>query len=116
MTCDQTGVSDRNTAHFASTLLADVGKSVEYADEKLNVVIDRNKVRRKEQKSRHDIQTRQHSGNLNIFGLSIEEPKDESKISFLGEDKKHHQLTQQEYHISLFKEPGSIYLKHVTVL
>jgi hypothetical protein len=113
--CDHTGVSDRSAARLASALLADIDKSVEYANEKLNLVIDRNKVRRERQKSRQDIQSRQLSGNLQISGLFFDGRKDESKISFLGEDGKHHQQTQQEYHISLLKEPGSIYLGHITV-
>lgn len=106
--CDRYGVSDRSAASLSSALLQDLGIINEQDTSK---IIDRNKVRREREKHRKELQNE----NMEVVeALYFDGRKDKSLTQTKKGDKYYYSIITEE-HISLVKEPGSIYLGHLAV-
>lgn len=107
--CDRTGVSDRNAAILATSLLEDLG--IIHEDQSNNI-IDKSKIRRERQKCRKTLQ--QNSVNkITLSSLYFDGRKDRTLINEQIEGKFHRKISSEE-HIVLISEPNSAYLGHVT--
>lgn len=100
-TCDRYGVSDRAAAAIASVVL----------HENNMPIIDKNKLRRERSKSRTHIIEKQNIRQ--IPALYFDGRKDKTLIINKKAGKSYKAIIVEE-HISLIKEPGSIYLGHIT--
>lgn len=69
-------------------------------------MVDKNKVRRELYKNRQRLQ--EHSNTQSLEGLYFDGRKD---ITILL--KKNRRIKKQEEHISIVKEPGSTYFRHL---
>ncbi|XP_050514600.1 uncharacterized protein LOC126889917 [Diabrotica virgifera virgifera] len=107
---DRFGVSDRATAAIASSVMHDVGLATKEDD---SLIIDKNKVRREKNLCRSNLQdTIKKEPNL-IQGLYFDGRKDKTlKIDEVN--NKCFRRSAKEEHFSIIKEPGSIYVGHVT--
>lgn len=98
-TCDRYGVSDRAAAAIASAVLHDIKSDVE--------IIDRSKLRRERSKSRKEILAANQVTCLPA--LYFDGRKDKVLTIVKKGVKKHRQIVVEE-HISVIKEPDSIYV------
>lgn len=101
-TCDRFGISDRAGAAIASVVL----QATESAP-----VIDKNKLRRERTKTRQSIMSKDKVQS--IPALYFDGRKDRT-LTMIKQGAKYYRKTILEEHISLIKEPGSIYLGHIT--
>lgn len=98
MMCDRFGVSDRLASVLASALFADI----QFKDERgETIIMDKRKVSREREKSRHDILRTNHDG--------------ESLIAFSFDGRKNDSLTREKinevYHTTMRKEPHLVVLR-----
>lgn len=109
LACDRTGISDRSAATIVSAVLEDVGLVTK---EDPSSVVDRMTIRRARKRSRLEL-GKESSGYEVDFGLYFDGRKDKTlKQDLLN--GKYYRYTTTEEHISLIREPGSIYIGHVT--
>lgn len=106
---DRFGVSDRAAAALASSVLQDVGM---ISEKDMSLVIDKSKIRREKQKTRHAIHD---DMNLSLVtkGIYFDGRKDDT----LFQEKigaKIYRRVRKEEHISMIQEPGGQYVGHVT--
>lgn len=98
MMCDRFGVSDRLASVLASALFADI----QFKDERgETIIMDKRKVSREREKSRHDILRANHDG--------------ESLIAFSFDGRKNDSLTREKinevYHTTMRKEPHLVVIR-----
>lgn len=98
-TCDRYGVSDRAAAAIASAVLHDIRSNIQ--------VIDKSKLRRERKKVRDDVMSKQKC--TDIPALYFDGRKDKTLKIVKKGTKKYRQIVVEE-HISVLKEPDSIYL------
>jgi hypothetical protein len=107
--CDRTGVSDRNAALIASSVLQDAGLINE---DNSDLIIDRSRVRRARKRTRSQFQD-DGVVNFPLESLFFDGRKDKT----LSHDKvgttTYKKLVTEE-HVVLVQEPGSNYIGHVT--
>lgn len=101
-TCDRYGVSDRAAAAIASAVLYDIKSNIP--------VIDKSKLRRERKKTRENIKA-QHIV-LQIPALYFDGRKDKTLI-IREKGGRHYRELIIEEHISMIKEPDSIYLGYI---
>ncbi|XP_050308327.1 uncharacterized protein LOC126744782 [Anthonomus grandis grandis] len=104
-TADRYGVSDRAAAAIASAVLHDISSDVE--------VIDKSKLRRERQKLRDTLLREQT--NLQLPALYFDGRKDKTLKVMAKAGKKYRKVVVEE-HISVLKEPGSLYVGYTTPL
>ncbi|ESO06068.1 hypothetical protein HELRODRAFT_160198 [Helobdella robusta] len=100
--CDRYGVSERAGAAIASAVLHELLS---------DVVIDKSKLRRERKKTREVFM--QNEIHLNLPALNFDERKDKTLRIVTNGIKKYRQVVIEE-HVSIIKEPDSIYLGYVT--
>lgn len=106
--CDRYGVSDRAAAAIVSSVLCSVSNADSEA-QSANVV-DRMKLRRMRQKVRKQILTEERV--TEIPALYFDGRKDKTAKTVLKGSKRFRVIVQEE-HISIIKEPGSVYVGYV---
>ncbi|CAH1113072.1 unnamed protein product [Psylliodes chrysocephalus] len=100
--CDRTGVSDRNAAILATSLLEDLG--IIHEDQSNNIV-DKSKIRRERQKCRNTLQDKTVNKMI-LSSLYF--------VLFRQIGEKFYRKISSEEHIVLIYKPNSDYLGHVT--
>lgn len=99
--CDRYGVSDRAGAAIASAVLYELSS---------DVVIDKSKLRRERRKTRDDLMQNQAP---TLPALYFDGRKDKTLKIVTKGTKRYRQVVIEE-HVSVIKEPDSIYLGYVT--
>lgn len=97
--CDRYGISDRAAAAVASAVLQDVKFN--------NEVIDKSRLRRARQKLRQETLAQDQLDT--IPALYFDGRKDKT-LKIVTKGGKQYRLTTVEEHISIIKEPGSLYV------
>jgi hypothetical protein len=110
LACDRFGVSDRATAAIASSVLHDLGLATKEED---SLIIDKNKVRRERKSYRTILQDDSTKETNLIQGLYFDGRKDNT-LTIDKINQKCFRRTVKEEHYSIIKEPGSIYIGHVS--
>lgn len=98
MTCDRFGISDRAGAAIASSVIHGI---------KPDIIVDKNKIRRKRFQTRTNIETQNKTAE--IQALYFDGRKDKTLVK-TKKGNKYYNETIVEEHISLIKEPGSQFL------
>lgn len=107
---DRYRVSERATAVIASSVLEDVGLITK---EDFSQVIDKSKIRREKIRNRTEIRKENLKSVEALRGIYFDGRNDETLvIEKMG--SKQFRRTKKEEHYSLIKEPGSIYIGHVS--
>lgn len=107
-TADRYGVSDRAAAAIASAVLHDMSSDGEVID-----IIDKSKLRRERQKLRDTLL--QKETNLQLPALYFDGRKDKT-LKVVTKGGKRYRKVVVEEHISVLKEPGSLYVGYTTPL
>lgn len=97
--CDRYGISDRAAAAVASAVLQDVKIN--------NEVIDKSKLRRARQKLRKETLSQ---GQLDTIPALFFDGRKDKTLKIVMKGGKKYRLTSVEEHISIIKEPGSVYV------
>ncbi|CAG9791202.1 unnamed protein product [Diatraea saccharalis] len=100
--CDRYGVSDRAGAAIASAVLHELSS---------DIVIDKSKLRRERRKTRDALVKTQ--APLNLPALYFDGRKDKTLTIVTKGTKRYKQVVIEE-HVSVIKEPDSIYVGYVT--
>ena len=106
-------MSDAAASHLASALFSDLDKALKEED-RFNIVCDRNKICRERKKVRKTLIQEQLTPGMEVCGLYFDGRNDDTKVLRPGSVGKAHQSVKKEHHISLIKEPDSVYQGHVT--
>jgi len=109
LVADRLNLSDRAVSAIASSLLNDLGV---VSKEDASLVIDRSKIRRERDKLRRTLQTVGEAEARSVEGVYFDGRKDETLVEQMVGHKKSTR-TVTEYHISVIKEPGAVYLTHL---
>ncbi|KAJ8930679.1 hypothetical protein NQ314_016493 [Rhamnusium bicolor] len=105
-TLDRYGISDRAGAAIISATLQDIGIII---DNDMSNVVDRSKVRRCRTKTR-TILNKNPFNFEGCIGISFDGRKDKTLVT---EDNRRKVINEE--HISLLKEPGSEYIRHISI-
>lgn len=97
--CDRYGISDRAAAAVASAVLQDAKIN--------NEVIDKSKLRRARQKLRKETLSQ---GHLDTIPALFFDGRKDKTLKIVMKGGKKYRLTSVEEHISIIKEPGSVYV------
>lgn len=108
-TLDRFGISDRAGAAIVSATLQDVGI---ISQSNVSNVVDRNKIRRERTKARTILSSQSvlKDYDRGQFGLYFDGRKD--RTLYLEDNRREVKI---EEHVSLVKEPGSVYIGHVSL-
>lgn len=106
-TLDRFGISDRAAAAIVSATLQDAGL---ITNEDLVNVVDRSKIRRARERERNLCSASSENIKDELFGLYFDGRKDKT-LTMIDSRRK----TIVEEHISLVKEPGSVYIGHLAI-
>lgn len=104
---DLTGTSNRNVAKIVSAVLQDFKIITE---EQLDQIVDKNKIRREVYKNRKRLQEFKHENKEILRAIYFDGRKDLTLQQIEGR-----RIQKQEEHISLIKEPDSIYFGHLSL-
>lgn len=107
---EPSGLSDRAAAEIASSVLQDYGL---IRADALGEVIDRSKIRREINKYRESLQAESASTSIDLGALYFDGRKDKTLIQVKAGGRFHRKIVVEE-HISLIKEPDSMYLGHIS--
>lgn len=110
LTSDRFGLSDRATAAIASSVLQDFGIVTDVDHTK---VIDKNKLRREKSVNRSELQMHNKDKHNPLQGLYFDGRKDNTLV-VEKVNAKQFRRTIKEEHYSILKEPGSVYIGHVS--
>lgn len=110
LTSDRFGLSDRATAAVASSLLQDFGI---VTDEDNTYVVDKNKLRREKSVNRSVLQMQNEEKHNPLQGLYFDGRKDNTLV-IEKVNSKQFRRTIKEEHYTILKEPGSVYIGHVS--
>lgn len=102
-TCDRYGISDRAAAAIVSSVLHDVSSDIE--------VIDKSKIRRERKKERNELYKQQTQ--LHLPALYFDGRKDKT-LNIVKKGAKRYRQTVIEEHITVVKEPDSVYIGYAT--
>ncbi|KAH9628577.1 hypothetical protein HF086_010311 [Spodoptera exigua] len=97
--CDRYGISDRAAAAVASAVLQDAKIN--------NEVIDKSKLRRARQKLRKETLSQ---GHLDTIPALFFDGRIDKTLKIVMKGGKKYRLTSVEEHISIIKEPGTVYV------
>lgn len=107
--CDRSGVSERAAAAIASSVLEDIDL---ITDTEASNVIDCYKIRRERYRPRKSLQANQLNTDQ-LHGIYFSRQKDDKMVIERTESKQFRRTIKEE-HYSIIKEPGSVYLGHVS--
>ena len=107
--CERYQLSDRAAAAVANSVLVDVGLVTE--DDKTRI-IDRSKLRRKRERCRNEIRSKEQQNFGLVNAVYLDGRKDATQIVAQGPNEKHYRSVQLEEHYTVVGEPGSYYLTH----